>query len=178
MNWGQAFLLLYDVPRLMDMAQGELLFQTSLSLPDGAKILEIGAWKGFSTCCLALGQIGKGGLVHTIDTFHGNPINTNDQDGPDSYDEFWSWVVHCGVEQYVNAMRGQSEDFYKTWKEPVDLLFIDGLHPIMRQDYEAFYPHVKTGGWLFMHDIYGYNPNEPFTEGMQFIHNMGFKIKP
>lgn len=48
----------------------------------------------------------------------------------------------------------KSRDIARGWKEPVDILFIDGDHeyPSVKDDFDSFYPFVRDGGLVVFHD--------------------------
>jgi hypothetical protein len=47
-----------------------------------------------------------------------------------------------------------SKELAKTWGTPLDILFIDGDHTYggCKGDIEGFYPHVRKGGYIAIHD--------------------------
>lgn len=133
-----------------------ILFEHALGLPDGAAILEIGPYHGYTTCALAYGCVGTRKHIWTIDTFHGNPSDTDKQDGESYLGEFLRNIVTRGLEDTITPLVGWSEEFYLRWSRPLDLLFIDGNHAneVVQGDLDAFFPHLRADGWLFMHDVY------------------------
>lgn len=156
MNWNEIETRLNVIPRLFTPSLAMILWEAAKALPDGGVILEIGAYKGYTTCALGYACLGTRKHVWTIDTFGGNPDNTNLQNGASYYDEFWKNVGICGLNNFITPLVGLSEQFYADWKRPIDLLFIDGNHetPFVQNDLTAFFPHLVSGGWLYMHDHY------------------------
>lgn len=176
MNWEQAKIKLIGIPCLCEEAQGRILFEATQKLPDNATILEIGAWKGYSTCAIGLACIGTHRHIYTIDNFCGIQANTNIP-GTESYlDKFTENITRLELLEYVTAFVGKSEEYYASWDKPLDMLWIDGDHNIMQQDFDAFDKWLKVGGTLVMHDIYK-GDNRNFAQGMQYHNNMGWKIK-
>lgn len=59
-------------------------------------------------------------------------------------------------ETYANFIfvHDYSFNVVKTWKEPIDYIFIDGDHnyEAVKQDFNDWYPHVKAGGIIALHD--------------------------
>lgn len=153
-NWEKAAKNLNGLGNQFCLELAQVLFDTVKALPDNALILEIGAYKGFSTCALAFACVGTGKRVMTIDTFIGNPTNTNLQDGENYYGEFLDNIKARDLQGYITPLIGRSEAFYAGWTFPLDLLFVDGDHRIMQEDLNAFFPHLKVGGILLMHDVY------------------------
>jgi hypothetical protein len=47
-----------------------------------------------------------------------------------------------------------SQDLAATWRDPIDLLFIDGDHSEegCRRDWDGFHAHVSAGGVVLIHD--------------------------
>lgn len=60
------------------------------------------------------------------------------------------------------------EKINKLINKPIDLLFIDGDHSIRgcMNDFALLYPHVSTGGYIVLHDIY---PEHCGYEGPRYI---------
>lgn len=143
-------------PSMFHPALAQVLFEQAQALRDEANLLEIGPYKGYSTCALAYGCIGTHKHLWTIDTFQGNSLNTNLQDGRDYFAEFWHNVTSRGLEDVVTPLIGRSEKYYDLWVHELDLLFVDGSHDlsIVRTDLDAFFPFLKAGGVLLMHDVY------------------------
>ena len=130
-------LLLYKLGRLQD---------------PGCVLLEVGSYLGASSCFLAAAarDLGGGARVHCVDTWE----NQGMTEGPrDTWEEF-----RHNTERYARQIvthRGPSVDIARTFKKPVDLLFLDGDHSYegCRADVEAWLPHLASGGLLLMHDF-------------------------
>lgn len=160
MDWPEVKKELRGIVHLFTPSLARILFEYARDLPDGATILEIGAYKGYSTCALAYGCLGTAKGVYTVDTFRGEHDNTDQQGAALFFDEFWWSVKVRGLDQIIQPVIARSAELYGTWARPLDLLFIDGGHTneIVRGDLNAFFPYLKPGGWLFMHDVY---PEQP-----------------
>lgn len=137
---------------LVSPRQEQWLFEAARSLGDGAIILEIGSYKGRSTACLALGCTRTKKHVFTIDTFDGNKVDFHERD---FYAEFWQNIERCGLKSYVTPIIGSSAEIAYSWREPIDLLFIDGSHQLadVLDDFHNFFPHVVPGGIVALHDV-------------------------
>ncbi len=137
---------------LVSPAQEHWLFKTARSLPDGSNIVEIGSFKGRSTCCLAYGCKGTKKRVFTIDTFEGNNVDFFHKA---FFDEFWDNVKRCGLTNYVTPIKGLSSEVARFWDKPIHLLFIDGSHEYedVVSDFLSFFPHVVAGGIVAVHDV-------------------------
>lgn len=159
---------LYKINNFMPVLQAQFLYEQARNLPDKSIILEVGSYHGLSTCALAYGCLGTNKHIYTIDTFIGNPLWTNDQDGECYYEQFRQNVAERNLTTYITALKGRSEEFY-TWNQPLQLLFIDGNHELMMEDIAAFYPHLVQGGMLLLHDVY-----EPEDERIPFRMNIHY----
>lgn len=62
----------------------------------------------------------------------------------------WDNFVHPQIEYHQE----KSGELRKEWKEPIDILFIDGDHSYasVKNDFEMFYPFVKEQGLVIFHD--------------------------
>lgn len=132
------------------------LFKAARKLRDGANIVEIGSYKGRSTCCLALGCGHTRKKVFALDSFDGGP----DLDQYDSFQEFQDNLRALCVTQHVEILRGISWDLAKTWNQPIHFLFIDGSHIYehVLADFHSFFPHVVPGGIVAFHDVHESHP--------------------
>lgn len=156
MEWAEVEYRLAGIHHQFTPSLARILFEHAQALSAGAAILEIGPYKGYTTCALAYGCLGTDKHIWTIDTFRGNPSNTELQDGASYLGEFMRNIVSRGLEDYITPLVGWSEEFYLRWSRPLDLLFIDGghSHEVVQGDLDSFFPYLKPGGYLFMHDVY------------------------
>lgn len=137
---------------LVSPVQERWLFKAASSLPDGAVIVEIGSFKGRSTCCLAYGCRGTSKHVFAIDTFEGNETDFFRRG---FYEEFQRNIERCGLCAQVTAVRARSSDAVKSWHRPIHLLFVDGSHQFedVVADFYGFFPYVVPGGVVAIHDV-------------------------
>lgn len=131
------------------------LYRLARRLPTGARIVEIGSWKGKSTYCLAKGL--RDGVLVAIDPFDGageagHPYETFKGEIP-LVEQFRRNLSGRGVLEKIEIKAGRSSEFAGR-VGTIDLLFIDGDHSIegCRYDFEAFAPSVKAQGLLAFHD--------------------------
>jgi predicted O-methyltransferase YrrM len=142
---------------LVSPIQEHWLFKVARSLPAHATIVEIGSYKGRSTCCLGFGCLGGNKHVYAIDTFKGNDelrqCKFIDQSG--YFDEFCRNIEKCELSGYVTPICGWSAEVGKSWNRPIHLLFIDGSHHYedVLTDFASFFPHVVPGGIVAAHDV-------------------------
>jgi predicted O-methyltransferase YrrM len=135
----------------LPLSEAKWLFSVAHSLPKHANIVEIGSYKGRSTCCLALGCRGSERRVFAVDSFDGGP----DLPKADSLPSFLQNLESCGLTNYVEAIVGLSGHVAKSWSKPIHFLFVDGSHQYedVKADFAAFFPHVAPGGMVAFHDV-------------------------
>jgi len=64
----------------------------------------------------------------------------------------------AGLTEFVHPIRALS---YETeWSDPIDLLFVDGLHDRFNvvRDFRHFEPHLGAGALVLFHDYADYYP--------------------
>jgi len=151
-EWRHAWPLIDSVPGYLSPGQERWLFETAYALASPSNIVEIGSFKGRSTCCLASGCRGTDKRVFAVDSFNGN-----DSDFPARgfLSEFAANVKRCGVSRYVEPVVGVSNNIARAWNKPIHLLFIDASHVFedVLADFEGFFPHVVPGGIVAFHDV-------------------------
>ena len=137
--------------------EGKWLFKIARSLPSEATLVEIGSYKGRSTCCLALGCGASKKKVFAIDTFDGGPNLPKANSLPD----FEANLARLGVAGSVESIVALSTEAARTWGKPIDFLFVDGSHLIddVLADFAGFFPYVVPGGIVAFHDVR--NPTWP-----------------
>lgn len=119
-------------------------------LPPGARVVEVGSWKGRSTVaiCEALKQID--GRLTAVDTFRGD-TDTGDATGVEQ--EFRANTAPFSglLDVVVADSRAAAEDVDD---ESLDCVFIDAYHAYeaVSADIRAWAPKVKPGGILCGHD--------------------------
>lgn len=112
----------------------EFIMLLELMLKENVKsVLEIGCYKGGT----ALGFLEIGCDVTSVDILHRPEIDTVKAAYPDKF----SFVFRDEI------IDGFPQEF--------DMLFIDGDHSYLgcKQDFDEFYPYVKSGGLIVFHDI-------------------------
>jgi glycosyltransferase involved in cell wall biosynthesis/ADP-heptose:LPS heptosyltransferase/radical SAM superfamily enzyme YgiQ (UPF0313 family)/predicted O-methyltransferase YrrM/2-polyprenyl-3-methyl-5-hydroxy-6-metoxy-1,4-benzoquinol methylase len=122
------------------------LFEVAKSLPDDATIVEIGSYKGRSTCCLAYACLGTRKKVYSIDICFANATG---------FAEWKENVGRNGLLDYVTPIAGNSKNIATQWDKGIDFIFIDGSHsylPVL-SDFIGFYPWVKDNGVIAFHDV-------------------------
>lgn len=126
-------------------------------------IVEIGSFKGKSTCWLAAGCKRRGaGTVTAIDHFQGSPEHQKGgiEETPEVVEHigtrpaFETHINRYQLGDVVTVRQGQSWDT-SGWDRPISMLFIDGDHSYdgTKRDFEAWSPFVKPGGLVCFHDF-------------------------
>lgn len=127
-------------------------------------IVEIGSYKGRSTCCLALGsKSAHREQVYAVDHFTGSPEHQRGAASESAaivetgttFHLFQENIKKLGLDDYVIPLKASSVEAAAGWARPIRLLFIDGDHSYeaSRLDFETWAPHVVVGGVIAFHDI-------------------------
>ena len=137
---------------------GEALAHLASVVPADEAIVEIGSFRGKSTCYLAAGsKDGFGAKVFAVDPWD-TPGNASGRFGfaePSTRQRFDEQVRSMRFASRVTALQGFSADVAKRWKGPlVGLLFIDGDHAeaSVRADFEAWKPKLRDGAMVVFDD--------------------------
>jgi len=165
------FALARSTTGFMPDDEGEALFLAALragSTHPGATFVEIGAWCGKSTTYLGAAAEEAGSVLFSLDHHHGSEENQagwehHDQSLVDPatgrIDTLPHWrraMITAGLEQSAVGLVGDSPTVSSRWTTPLAFCFIDGGHgeaPAWA-DYRGWSPHVVTGGWLAIHDVF------------------------
>ena len=117
-------------------------------------IVELGSFKGKSTCFLAAGsREGNQTPIYAVDAWELGPKDT-----PLHYaDKITRITFDKQTQPYKDLIRpiqGFSQEVGKTWDKPIGLLYIDAVHEYeaVIGDYNAWSPHIVKGGFLIFHD--------------------------
>jgi predicted O-methyltransferase YrrM len=150
-EWRRLWPLVDCIEGWLYESEGKWLFRAAKSLAEEANIVEIGSFKGRSTCCLAAGCRGSQKRVFALDSFDGGP----DLPNVNSFPDFSRNLQSCEVSVYVEPIVGLSKPVAQRWDKPIHLLFIDGSHAYedVVADFEGFFPHVVPGGMVALHDV-------------------------
>ena len=126
--------------------------------------MEIGSFKGRSTCWLAAGcRDSRRSKVVAIDHFCGSPEHQPNNSHADrdlaaegsTLPAFRRNLEEQKLADFVTVLVGSSVEASKGWDEPIRLLFIDGEHSAaaVRQDFETWSPFVVRRGLVAFHDV-------------------------
>jgi len=152
----------------MPEAEGLALHDAALDGATVGPLLEIGTYCGKSAVYLGAAARERGTVAFTVDHHRGSEEN---QAGWEHHDAslvdprtgrmdtlpaFRRTIEDAGLEDVVVAVIGNSPTVARHWRTPLGLCFIDGGHAydVALADYEAWSPHVASGGVLVFHDVF------------------------
>lgn len=145
-----------NFPRMLSgQVQGELL-KLLVELSGARTILEIGAFTGYSTICLASG-LPEGGHIDTLE------INDELED---LMREGWE---KAGVSDRISLYIGDAKATLAGLEGPYDLVFIDANKREYCDYYDLVMPLLKPGGLIIADDVLwdGKVYTEPLTTDAQ-----------
>jgi MMP 1-O-methyltransferase len=162
------FELAEQVIGFMPADEGRALYDAAVTyLRDGVGV-EIGTYCGKSTVMLGAAAQQTGGVLFTIDHHHGSEEH---QPGWEYHDtsmvdevtglfDTLPTLRHtldaAGLDEHVVAVVGKSSLVARSWRTPLQLLFIDGGHTdaAAQQDFDGWARWVAVGGALVIHDVF------------------------
>jgi predicted O-methyltransferase YrrM len=132
------------IPGWLTDEEGEALYDLAKACTGRGVIVEIGSWKGKSTTCLGLGS--KAGRRV--------PIYAIDPHADYRFGEFKANMERAGIVDLVTPVPSTSQAKARDFREPIELLFIDGSHEYedVRADFDQWVPKVVEGGTVAVHD--------------------------
>jgi len=131
-------------------------------------LLEVGSYCGKSAVYLGAAARAGGTVLFSVDHHRGSEENQAgwehhdpevvdpDTGRMDTLPFFRRTIERAGLEDAVVAVVGDSPVIAANWRTPLGLVFVDGGHAldVVLDDYEAWSPHVATGGALVFHDVF------------------------
>jgi predicted O-methyltransferase YrrM len=152
----------------LNQPEGRLLYRLAKRCTGRGAIVEIGSWKGKSTIWLGHGsRAGCGQKIHAVDPHAGVIERGQTAVNVSTFDEFQRNIRTAGVHEVVVPHVDFSDSVARSFSEPVELIFIDGLHDYeaVKADFEAWFPKVMEGGVMAFHDTTGQaGPRKLVTE--------------
>ena len=165
-GWRYAPLLPYaSIDGWLTVDEAIALYELARELPGDAPLaIEIGSWQGKSSICLASGLRDRArARLCCIDPFDAS----GDEHSAGAYGQrsktlasplrqtFEQNLRAAGLLHLVDVRQGRSHELAATWREPIDLLFLDGDHSYeaVACDYRDWAPRVRPGGFLVLHDV-------------------------
>src|SRR5579872_6358744 len=119
-------------------AEANALFQLArTNAPEqNAIVVELGSWQGKSSTLLGAGLARK----QNAQLFCIDPFLNGDE-------AFHRNINRCGLSRTVVPIKAYSYDAVKTWRDPIDILFIDAGHDYesVKRDFLDWYPWLKMG---------------------------------
>lgn len=152
-----------SVPGYLSWHEGFTLLSLAEVWPVEGDIVEIGSFKGKSTCFLAQGLLRSGrGKVHAVDHFQGSPEHQKGGheetaeivESGSTYEQFRANLAAFGLSGVVEAIVSGSQEAAAAWSGSARMIFIDGDHSYQgtKSDFEAWFPHVAETGLICFHD--------------------------
>jgi predicted O-methyltransferase YrrM len=141
-------------------AQARRLFERARELGPGARVVEIGSYRGRSAIVLAHG-LAENAVLVAIDPHAGNDRGPQQFHGTAAEGEadnraFRANLARAGVVERVRHVRLQSQEALDSVDGPLDLLYVDGAHRYRaaRDDLMRWGARVRPGGKLLVHDAF------------------------
>ncbi len=153
--------------------EGKLLYK--LANKSQGAIVEIGSWKGFSTIWLAKGSLsGTKWHVYAIDTFAGDVKHFVNGEG-NTYQSFMINITEAGVKNVVISKVMTSEKAEKEWGQiQAGIIFIDGDHDDVDNDFTRWNKHLTIGGYMVLHDTIYWHDMKPFKVAVKELYKGNF----
>lgn len=135
------------------------LFSAAGEVPAELAIVEIGSFKGKSTCCLASGaQDGLGAHVWAVDPWdlEGNETGRFHFAAAETREAFSRQVNEMGLAEQITAIQGFSTEVAVGWDGPaIGLLYIDGDHKYksVAADFAAWSNHLTPRATVIFDDL-------------------------
>jgi Methyltransferase domain len=139
----RALELVGDVPGWLRAEDALKLYELAYFAP--GPILEIGGYRGKSTCLMALAVRASG---------RGTPIISIDVD-PEAQAATRSAARRHAVDEHLLLVRGTAQSFFRANRSVVcALIFVDGDHSYagVSRDLASLQPHLADSGLLLLHD--------------------------
>lgn len=160
--------------------EGEALFYLAKNCTGKGVIVEIGSWKGKSTIWLGKGSLaGNRVTIYAIDTHTGSSEHKDLYGNVWTYEEFQNNIKNAGLNDVVRPVRKKSSTAAEDFKEPVELIFIDGAHEyeLVKLDFQSWFPKMITGGIMAFHDTTNWQGPRRIVEEQIFKSNHFKNIK-
>ncbi len=162
---------LKNLPGWLTVHEGQFLTKAARQVQKiKGVVVEIGSFQGKSTIYLALAD----NLVYAVDPHQG--VVSGGKTKP-TYAAFLHNLQVTGVSQKVKPLVATSAKAAQNWKQPIKLLFIDGLHDEInaKVDSELWFPFLVDGGVVAMHDSFCGWPGAGKVALAKIVNAGGFK---
>ena len=149
---------LTELSGLVSAEVGLRLADLAYDVPRLRAIVEIGSFRGKSTCYLAEGaRLGGNAHVWAVDPWNlpGNPTGKHGFAEAETWKAFIAQVHGMSLDEYITPIQDFSIRAAEKWDgPPVGLLYIDGSHTYtdVRADYEAWEKHLAPRATVVFDD--------------------------
>lgn len=158
-TWRKLFMYAHQFNNIdgwLNSVEGGMLYLYAISDLPG-RIVEIGSWKGKSTCWLAqaVKDSGKKDKVIAIDHFKGSEEHQKLPNFTgDTYKDFLKNLRRNDLHDFVEPFVDTSMNMLKKWSGSIGLLFIDGSHKYedVRDDFKGWSQFIPIGGTVILDD--------------------------
>jgi predicted O-methyltransferase YrrM len=152
-----------EVPGYLSWAEGYALMSLAQEWPVEGDVVEVGSFKGKSTCYLAEGCRRSGrGMVFAVDHFMGSPEHQKGGheetaeivETGSTFPQFLANLDRYGLLRLVAPIKASSQAAARDFSASARMVFIDGDHSYegTQTDFEAWFPHVRDRGLVCFHD--------------------------
>ncbi len=136
-----------SIDGLINPREGLLLYVLARRTAKLGNAVEIGAYKGRSTWCLA----------RALEDAHSpyNVISIDPHEDPEARASYFEMIEQSGLRERIDPRVGRSHDISATYAgDLIGMLWIDGDHGYesVKQDFDDWFPRLEVGGWLAIHD--------------------------
>jgi hypothetical protein len=150
-DFDDAWAIADSVPGWLSRDQGRLLFEEAAAAGPGARLVEIGSHQGRSTVLLGRVAVAMGGQVVAIDPF----VDGRLFGGLPTREKFLANIDRAGASAVVRPLTEYSTHARPGWREPIDLLYIDGKHDVWTfSDDLRWRAHLPSGASILVHDAF------------------------
>ena len=156
------------VKGFLDPEEGQRLLSVAQQASELGPCLEVGSYCGKSTLYIGAGVKAVGGVLFALDhhrgseehqpgeAYHDPELYDPDIQAMDSLPAFRRTLYRAGLEDTVIPIAASTLLAGRYWTTPLAMVFIDGGHSreAARNDYRTWSPHIQSGGFLAIHDIF------------------------
>jgi predicted O-methyltransferase YrrM len=146
-----------DLSGLIPNDEGTALAELAAAVPNDLAIVEIGSFRGKSTSYLASGaKNGHGAQVFAVDPWDlpGNVYGKHGYSAPIVREQFEEQLRAVKLWSRVTPIQAFSVDAAADWSGPqIGLLFIDGDHDRVAEDFAAWHPHLAARHVVALDDL-------------------------
>lgn len=155
----------------LDYCEGNLLYQISKNLKKSKNtstyVVEIGSFLGRSSIFIAQGLKKRGeGILLSIDPHNGIPYYHPEP----TIDDFKKNITEKGLSNYIQILKGTSEEWSSKIKDVISMIFIDGDHSydMVKSDFLNWESKLIEEGFIAFHDAVLDGPFKLILEILDF----------